>query len=101
MSRGMVEEQKTRLSVVIEPDGFDCRRTQLSAREAFFMNAHPLELMRRVPESEWGWVLREIERHQRELDAQRTPEQREWACSAATRGAVGTLRAAERLLDLS
>ena len=63
----MAEEQKSRLAVVIEPDGFDYhrgqaaadtgsaepgfdyRRTGLSAREAFFLNAHPPKGGGRLP----------------------------------------------------
>ncbi len=104
------------LSAGIEPDRFDpCRdadsaetgragrafdssRHRLTAREAFHLNEHPDELMRRYPESEWGSVLREIERHQRELDARRTPEQAEWARAGARRRAVSTARAAERIV---
>jgi hypothetical protein len=80
---------------------FHSSRHRLTAREAFRLNEHPDELMRRYPESEWGSVLREIDCHQHELDARRTPEQAEWARAGAGRRAVSTGRAAERIVRLT
>jgi hypothetical protein len=105
---------KSHLSVVIELDRFDDApgRTgagqqiprgvqaahRMSAREAFFLNRHPEELMRRYPEHEWGSVLSEIERHQRDLDDQREPAQQAWATEGARRRYRSTGSAAEFII---
>jgi hypothetical protein len=86
----MVNRPKLRVSGGIEPDGFNSSRRSLSAREAFHLNANPLELIEAYKAGEWARVLCEIERHQRELEAQRTPAQAEWAEGARRRDYVST-----------
>lgn len=66
--------------------------------EAFHLNANPLEMVAAYPPEDWGSVLREIERHQRDLEAERTPEQAEWVGAGARRHRVCTGRAAELIV---
>jgi hypothetical protein len=96
----MIDRTKSHLSAVLEPDGFAPSRARLPARGAFHLNANPLELMARYEPDEWASVLREIERHQHGLEAQRAPDQAEWAGASARRNNIGSGRAAELIVGL-
>lgn len=58
------------------------RRFELSPRQALYYNDHPDAIIEDFDRSEYRAVLREIERHVIEWEAEQTPEQAEWVARA-------------------
>jgi hypothetical protein len=71
---------------------------KISPQDALRYNAHPDQLMREVPEEEWGRVLRAIEREVLRWKAQQTPLQREWVDRRRRMHYLGTEAAAKEIV---
>ena len=75
------------------------RRFDFSPRQALYYNAHPDAIMRDFDRSEYGAVLREIERHVLEWERQQTPEQAEWVARNRCRHHLSTRAAVVRIVE--
>jgi hypothetical protein len=74
------------------------RRFDFSPRQALYYNDHPEAIMEDFDRSDYGAVLREIERHVIEWEQQQTPEQAEWVAQARRRRHLSTRAAASTIL---
>src|SRR5262245_40587813 len=74
------------------------RRFDFSPRQALFYNDHPDAIIEDFQQSDYGAVLREIERHVIEWEGQQTPEQAEWIAQIRRRKHLSTRAAAAAIL---
>jgi hypothetical protein len=73
------------------------RRFDFSPRQALFYNDHPDAIIEDFDRTEYGAVLREIERHVVQWERQQTPEQVDWVAEARRRKHVSTGAAAKAI----
>jgi hypothetical protein len=89
---------------VIENGESRVRRTRghrfdFSPRRALYYNDHPDAIIEDFDRSEYGAVLREIERHVIEWEGQQTSEQAEWVAKARCRNHLSTGAAAKAVVE--
>ena len=87
---------ENRESRVRHPRG---RRFDFSPRQALSYNDHPDRIIEDFDRSEYGAVLREIERHVIEWERQQTPEQALWVAEARHRKHLSTGAAAKAIVQ--
>jgi hypothetical protein len=75
------------------------RRFDFSPRQALYYNDHPDAIIEDFDRSEYGTVLREIERHVVQWERQQTPEQAEWVAEARRRKHLSTGAAAAAIVQ--
>lgn len=75
------------------------RRFEFSPREALFYNDHPDVIIEDFDRSDYGAVLREIERHVIECERRQTPEQAEWVAQGRRRNHRSTGVAATAIVN--
>jgi hypothetical protein len=75
------------------------RRFDFSPRQALYYNDHPDAIIEEFDRSEYGAVLREIERHVIEWERQQTPEQAEWVAAAMHRNYLSSGAAVSAIVD--
>jgi hypothetical protein len=75
------------------------RRFDFSPRQALNYNDHPDAIIEDFKRSEYGAVLREIERHVIEWERQQTPEQAEWVARARRRSHLSTRAGARAIVE--
>ena len=75
------------------------RRFDFSPRQALYYNDHPDAILEDFDRSDYGAVLREIERHVIEWEGQQTPQQAEWVASARRRNYLSTGAAATAIVQ--
>jgi hypothetical protein len=98
-----LKEPKNPILRVIEPGDQPVRcpprrNFELSPQQALHYNTHAGAILEDFRPSEYKAVLREIERHVREWEAQQTPEQAEWLRRQWLRGYRSTFAAADAIL---
>jgi hypothetical protein len=76
------------------------RRFNFSPRQAIYYNDHPDAIMQEFDRSDYGAVLREVERHVIEWERQQTPEQAEWVALARRRKHLSTGAAAKAVIEV-
>jgi hypothetical protein len=91
----VIESGKSRNSDPITPRRR--RRYEFSPRQALHYNDHPDAIIEDFDRSEYGAVLREIERHVIEWEQQQTHEQAEWVAAARRRHHFSTTAAAKAI----
>jgi hypothetical protein len=77
----------------------DGRRFDFSPRQALYYNDHPDAIMKDFDKSEYGGVLREVERHVIDWERQRTPEQAEWLARMQCRTHLSTGAAVRKIIQ--
>jgi hypothetical protein len=75
------------------------RRFDFSPRQALYYNDHPDAIIEDFDRSEYGTVLREIERHVVQWESQQTAEQAEWVAQVRRRKHLSTGAAAEAIVQ--
>lgn len=91
----VIERENSELTNPITRGG---RRIELSPREALYYNEHPGAIIEDFDRSEYGGVLREIERHVIEWEDQQTPAQAEWVAQTRRRHYRSPLAGARAIL---
>ena len=74
------------------------RRFDFSPRQALYYNDHPDAILEDFDRSEYGAVLREVERHVIEWERQQTAEQAEWVSRVRRRNHLSTGSAARAIV---
>jgi hypothetical protein len=75
------------------------RRFDFSPRKALYYNDHPDAIIEDFDRSEYGPVLREVERHVMEWERQQTPAQAEWTDAMRRSGYRSTREAARAIVE--
>jgi len=76
------------------------RRFDFSPRQALYYNDHPDAIIEDFDRSDYGAVLREVERHVTEWERQQTPEQAEWVARVRRRRHMSTGAAAKAVVEV-
>jgi hypothetical protein len=74
------------------------RRFDFSPRQALYYNDHPDAIIEDFDRSDYGAVLREIERHVAEWEEQQTPEQAAWVAASRRRSYRSPLAGARAII---
>jgi hypothetical protein len=90
---------------VIENGESRVRRTRgsrfdFSPQQALYYNDHPDAIIEDFDRSDYGAVLREVERHVTEWERQQTPEQAEWVARVRRRRHMSTGAAAKAVVEV-
>jgi len=75
------------------------RRFDFSPRQALHYNDHPDAIIEDFDRSEYGAVLREIERHVIEWEREQTLAQAEWVARARRRNHISTAAGAKAIIE--
>ena len=76
------------------------RRFDFSPRQALYYNDHPDAIIEDFDRSEYGAVLREVERHVMEWERQQAPEQAGWVAQTRRRNHLSTRVAARAIVHV-
>jgi hypothetical protein len=93
----VIESGKSRNSDPITPRRR--HRFEFSPRQALHYNDHPDAIIENFDRSDYGAVLREVERHVVEWEHQQTPQQAEWVAQARRTKHLSTGAAARAIVD--
>jgi hypothetical protein len=75
------------------------RRFHLSPRQALYYNDHPHAIIEDFDRSEYGAVLREVERHVIAWERQQTPAQANWVAQMRSRSYRSPIDGAKAILE--